>query len=143
MSYASNHLVSAQNGGGGVALLWKQEIEVEVMGSTNNYIETKITHEGRLVYTTFVYEKLDHTKRKAVWEQLNLDGTAKDAPWFLTRDFNEIIDNSEKQGGLTRSEGSFVDFGSFMLESDLYDLPHSGNFYSWRSTRNNHSLMQV
>lgn len=50
-------------------------------------------------------------------------------------DFNEIIDNSEKQGGTIRPESSFVDFRSFLSESNLYDLPHSGNFYSWRLDR--------
>ena len=39
---------------------------------------------------------------------------SRDSPWFLTGDFNDIVDNSEKEGGPVRAEGTFVDFRTFM-----------------------------
>lgn len=60
---------------------------------------------------------------------------ARDAPWFVTGDFNDLLNNSEKEGGAERAEGTFIDMRSFYSEGDLYDLRHSGDFLSWRGTR--------
>lgn len=57
---------------------------------------------------------------------------------MLTGDFNDIVDNSEKNGGPIRTEGSFCTFLSFLSQSDLFDLKHTGNFFSWRGKRHNH-----
>jgi len=59
-------------------------------------------------------------------------------PWFLTGDFNEIIDNSEKCGGPDRAEGAFGAFRSFLSRHNLFDLKHCGSFLSWRGKRNTH-----
>lgn len=144
LGYASNHLVNPHGSdGGGLALLWKQVINLEVLHSITNYIDTIIIQDGKLLYVTFVYGEPDQTKRKEVWNKLTLMGLARDAPWFLTGDFNEIIDNAEKQEGIMRPESSFVDFRSFLSENDMYDLQHTSNFLSWRGTRNNHTVLCI
>lgn len=61
-------------------------------------------------------------------------------PWFLTRDFNEIVDNSEKSGGPVGAEETFCNVRSFLSQNDLFDLKHSGNFLSWRGKRHSHTV---
>lgn len=73
-----------------------------------------------------------------MWMELAEAGLLREDPWFLTGDFNEIVDNSEKEGGPIRAEGTFVDFRSFISECDLYDLKHSGKSLSWRGVRGTH-----
>lgn len=63
---------------------------------------------------------------------------ARDAPWFVTGDFNDLISNEEKTGGPARPEGSFTDLRTFFLEGELYDLQHSGDPLSWRGQRGDH-----
>ena len=58
-----------------------------------------------------------------------------EAPWFLTGDFNDLLNNSEKDGGPARPESSFTDMRTFYSEGDLYDLQHSGDCLSWRGQR--------
>ena len=53
-------------GGGGLLLIWKSDIEVYVLVSTNNYIDTIINYKGNTFQTTFVYGEPDHTKRYAI-----------------------------------------------------------------------------
>lgn len=76
--------------------------------------------------------------RQEVWNQLTEISDARQSPWFLTGDFNEITDNSEKSGGRERPESSFSAFRSFLSMCDLFDLKHSGNFLSWRGKRHTH-----
>jgi len=110
MQYSSHFLVSPHSpGGGGLALYWKQDVELEVLSSCQNYLDTRIKAAGKQFFATFVYGEPDRSKRKVIWDLLTVQGSNREDPWFLTGDFNDIIDASEKQGGPIRHEGTFVD----------------------------------
>ncbi|KAG7572582.1 Reverse transcriptase domain [Arabidopsis suecica] len=139
MGYDSHVLVSPSSpGSGGLALFWKQSVEVETLYSCQNYIDTKITAKGRSFFATFLYGEPDMSKRLQVWNSLTTYTETRAEPWFLTGDFNDIIHSSEKRGGPPRTEWSFSDLRTFMSECDLYDLNYSGNFLSWRGQRYSH-----
>ncbi|CAA7014405.1 unnamed protein product [Microthlaspi erraticum] len=125
-------------GGGGLALLWRKGIEVNILYQCDNFIDTEVKYKGERFHTTFVYGDPEKEGRKEVWNSIQRRAENRDSPWFLTGDFNEIMDNSEKSGGPARAEGSFVDFRSFMSTCELYDLRFSGNFLSWRGQRRDH-----
>ncbi|CAA7043725.1 unnamed protein product [Microthlaspi erraticum] len=129
---------SYAQGGGGLALLWKKEINLNILYQCDNFIDTEVSYKRKKFVATFVYGEPDRQDRAEIWEAIKGRTAGRETPWFLTGDFNEILDNSEKSGGRTRPEGSFVDFRSFMSECDLYDLRFSGNFLSWRGTRGKH-----
>ncbi|CAA7018492.1 unnamed protein product [Microthlaspi erraticum] len=138
-NYGSRFLVPPHSpGGGGLDLYWKQGMELAVMSSSDNYIEAMITYKGKSFITTFVYGEPDHSKRKDVWEDLTAKNKGRDLPWFLTGDFNDILNHSEKTGGPMRAEGTFGEFRSFLSKGDLYDIPHTGNPLSWRGVRYSH-----
>lgn len=126
------------HGGGGLALFWSQDVSIDVISVCNNFMATKVTVHGNVFLATFVYGEPERGKRRSVWESIKQLGEGRSGPWFLTGYFNEIVDNSEKKGGLPRSVWSFVDFRSFLSECDLYDLRHSGNPFSWRGSRHTH-----
>ncbi|CAA7019014.1 unnamed protein product [Microthlaspi erraticum] len=137
--YASRLFVPpTDTGGGGLALYWKQEIPILILSSCKTYIDTSLNYKGNLFFATFIYGEPDFSLRHLVWEELTNLGISRDKPWFLTGDFNEIIDNNEKSGGKQRTEASFGNFRDFLSQSDLFDLQHSGNFLSWRGTRHTH-----
>ncbi|KAL1208231.1 hypothetical protein V5N11_034947 [Cardamine amara subsp. amara] len=97
MGFSNYSLVSPHSpGGGGLALFWKQEIKIEISSANHNFIDTVIKYKNTTFNATFVYGEPDHTKRKDVWEQLTMIAEARASPWYLTGDFNDIIDNSEK-----------------------------------------------
>ncbi|CAA7053967.1 unnamed protein product [Microthlaspi erraticum] len=125
-------------GGGDLALYWKQEIPLQILLSCKSYIDTTITYKGVNFFSTFIYGEPDHSQRYLLWEELTNLGLLRDKPWFLSGDFNDIIDSTEKSGGPQRTEASFGNFRAFLSHSDLFDLQHTGNFLSWRGTRGIH-----
>lgn len=134
-----SHLVSPHSpGGGGLYLGWKKEVNLTILSSTHNYIDAHISYKGVAIHATFTYGEPDYTKRQAIWNELSLLHPDPESPWFLTGDFNEIIDNSEKNGGPERAEGTFCAFRTFLSENRLFDLKHSGSFLSWRGKRHSH-----
>lgn len=98
-----NHfLVSPQSpGGGGLALLWSNDVSLTVLAHSQNFIDTQIDFKGASFHVTFVYGEPDIPRRQAVWDSITDLGTDRSTPWLLSGDFNEIIDNSEKTGGHT------------------------------------------
>lgn len=87
-----------------------------------------------------MYGEPDHSKRVEVWNAISSLRPAAGRPWFLTGDFNEITDNSEKKGGPERAEGTFCAFRTFLSKNDLFDIKHYGNFLSWRGKRSSHTV---
>lgn len=135
----SQHLVSPHSpGGGGLALLWDKDIAIQILSSNHNFIDTYITYKMSKFFATFVYGAPEVQNRQAVWDQLSSLALTRDELWFLTGDFNEIVDNSEKSGGPARPESSFGPFRSFLSAADLFDIQHTGNFLSWRAQRGTH-----
>lgn len=125
-------------GGGGLYLGWKKDVSVSILSTSHNYIDTQITYNGITFHSTFVYGEPDQSRRQAVWNEISDLNTPSSEPWFLTGDFNEIVDNNEKAGGPERAEGTFCAFRTFLSTNDLFDLKHSGNFLSWRGKRGTH-----
>ncbi|CAA7038820.1 unnamed protein product [Microthlaspi erraticum] len=138
LNYDYLEMVPPYARGGGLALLWKKEVEVNILHKCDNFIDSEVRFKGEKFYATFVYGDPKRDGRAEIWRAIRERAENREAPWFLTGDFNEILDNSEKQGGPARTEGSFVEFRSFMSECDLFDLRFSGNFLSWRGKRRNH-----
>lgn len=118
-------------GGGGLTLLWNTTINVNVLFLCDNFIDSEIEYKNKKFFATFTYGAPEQAKRTEV-----LNKRTK----LLTGDFNDIIDNSEKEGGPVRAEGPFIDFRTFMSQCDLYDLRHSGNHLSWRGVRHTHTV---
>lgn len=123
---------------GGLVLLWRSDIQVQILSANAHFIDTLIIHKNESFFGSFVYGAPEITNRQAVWEKLTGIAIARDTPWFLTGDFNEIIDNSEKFGGKERSESSFSNFRTFISSCDLFDLRHSGEFLSWQGKHHTH-----
>lgn len=116
----------------------EKDIDLTILSTSNNFIDTRIIYKGKSFLATFTYGEPDHSKRNAFWETLSTLHSNPKGPWFLTGDFNELIDNSEKRGGPARAEGTFTAFRTFLSENDLFDLKHSGNALSWRGKRGTH-----
>ena len=125
---------------GGLCLLWKSDVKVQVLTATPNYIDTHISYKNSNFFSSFVYGALEVSHRQEVWDQLTQLGGSRSDPWLMTGDFNEITDNSEKTGGRDRPESSFSNFRTFLAPNDLFDLRHRGNFLSWRGTRHTHRV---
>lgn len=121
--------------GGGLAILWKNWIQLEIISSCKNYFDTKLCYEGNVSFATFVYGDTEKNRRKQTWDYLTSLALIRDSPWLVTGDFNDITGNNENQGGPERPEGSFSDFRHFLEEGDLYDLQHCGECLSWKGKR--------
>lgn len=131
------HLVPPERpNSGGLALYWKQDIDLHVLSSNKN--DTIIAYKGDSFFATFVYSDPEVQHQSLVWDFLISLAPIRNSAWFFAGDFNEIIDNSEKSGGPERAEGMFGAFRNMLTSCDLFDLKHTGISLSWRGRRHTH-----
>ena len=136
LGYDHHHLIPPTgHGADGLAIFWRKETKLHILTANANFIDTCIEYEGKSFFAAFIYADTDAVTRRLFWKQLVSLMNNREDSYFITGDFNDIVNNAEKEGSPARAEGSFVDLRSFYSEGDLYDLPHSGDFLSWRGKR--------
>jgi hypothetical protein len=65
---------------------------------------------------------------------INLETFSPQA-WLCCGDFNEILDESRKQGGATRSDTQMADFKNALEHCQLCDIVFFGSRYTWSNKR--------
>lgn len=130
----NNGLVIPSSGrSGGLALLWKKDILVEVQGYSDNYIDAIVTNPtiGFKWQITGFYGHPDTHHRKKSWNLLRDLNRRYKMPWMCFGDFNEIISMEEKKGGAVRSQRQMEDFRNAIHQCGFRDLGYCGLDYTW------------
>jgi hypothetical protein len=63
-------------------------------------------------------------------------------PWLCIGDFNMILSQSDKQGGLPYASSSSNAFHGWLDSCGMIDLGFSGNPYTWSNKRQGHHLIK-
>ena len=94
LRFDNHHLVSPMgHGAGGLGHFWKQGLNLHVIESNANVIDTLVECEGKKFYASFVYESIDRGQRLLLWDQLVTKTLIREEPWFVTGDFNDLLSN--------------------------------------------------
>ena len=118
---------------GGLAMLWKKEIKLEIMGYFGNFIDAIVTDERsdcKWRITGFYGHPETH-RRKESWEQLKGLNRKFQLPWLCLGDFNEILSMSEKWGGGQRPQKQIEDFRLAVDVCSFKDLGYTGSEFTW------------
>ncbi|XP_019191691.1 PREDICTED: uncharacterized protein LOC109186215 [Ipomoea nil] len=123
--------------GGGLALLWKEEITVTVTSSSLNHIDTEIQLEGsdaKWRFTGF-YGISDRTRRVESWNLLTNLATRSNLPWLLMGDFNDLLHHHEKRGRHPHPEWLLRGFRHAVDSAGLRGLFFEGHQFTWEKGR--------
>ncbi|KAL0283937.1 UNVERIFIED_CONTAM: hypothetical protein Sangu_2475800 [Sesamum angustifolium] len=71
------------------------------------------------------------SQRKKTWDLLTRLKAQSIRSWLCMGDFNEILDNSEKEGGNTRPPWQIRDFRTALETNRLYDIGFNGYSFTW------------
>jgi len=120
---------------GGLALLFMDDFQVNVLFSNNRMIDIEAVIEGIKVFMTFVYGDPVLERGDQVWERLTRFSTTRNGPWFMIGNFNEITNHSENEGGIRSSDSSFLPFKHMLSDCGMLEFPFTGNKLSWVGKR--------
>ncbi|XP_059281156.1 uncharacterized protein LOC132034819 [Lycium ferocissimum] len=83
------------------------------------------------ILATFVYAKCDEAERRELWENLYHLADSMNLPWLVAGDFNVILSEEEKLGGLPVSLYECEDFAFCINSCRLFDLGYKGSPFTW------------
>lgn len=87
---------------GGLALWWRLDVEVQVIFKCPNLLDSTITvkSEGILFRASWFYGPPYMQDKPQFWASMNNLATNDGHPWVCIGDFNEFLNNDEKEGGI-------------------------------------------
>ncbi|XP_019190306.1 PREDICTED: uncharacterized protein LOC109184723 [Ipomoea nil] len=144
VGYTGLFTVDSLGRSGGLALLWKEESEVSILGFSRYHIDAMITTETSLEpwrYTGF-YGNPKSNRRRESWQRLRHLATLSPLPWALMGDFNDIRSSSEKKGTHPHPQWLIRGFNEAIESSGLRDLDFDGCQFTWEKSRGTPNWIQ-
>lgn len=136
--------VPASGASGGLALLWKSVIDLQIVTANANAILALILNDPPSVtwLLTGVYGPPHHFQKADFWDALSLLSQSFDGHWCIAGDFNALLEQRDKFGGKPFSSGSTCKFRRFVDLAGLLDLGYVGYPFTWNNMRVGKSNIQ-
>lgn len=91
MGYDNHFTIPPTETSGGLALFWKKDIELAILASTPNFIDTKVKTRNLTFHITFVYGSPVKSKRADVWSKISELGAGRETAWLLIGEFDILV----------------------------------------------------
>ena len=133
LGFVNGLYVQSQGRGGGLAMFWRKEVNLEIRSYSRHHIDAVVTEEAsgfRWRLTSFYGHPETH-RRKESWRYLNTLNCQFNLPWLCFGDFNEITSVDEKLGGALRNQHQMNAFQNIIHKCGFKDLGYSGFEFTW------------
>ena len=121
---------------GGLAMLWRDEDVVWVDSFSNYHIDVIVHgHTENAWRLTGFYGEPETSRRSEGWNMLRMLCSKPKLPWCVVGDFNELLEVSDKSGGVPRSHNLMQSFREVLDEGGFVDLRYTGPDFTWHGRR--------
>ncbi|XP_018853114.2 uncharacterized protein LOC109015083 [Juglans regia] len=137
LGFDSSFVVDNRGLSGGVAFIWKDDLDVTLDTYSQNHISLLIKDgiaKMKWLLTGF-YGSLCTSGRKHSWRLLRALKPVSPIAWLCIGDFNEIMLANEKWGAADRPYGQMEDFCEALNDCGLSDLGYKGDKFTWSNRR--------
>ncbi|KAK4285072.1 hypothetical protein QN277_001816 [Acacia crassicarpa] len=122
---------------GGLALWWTEALTINILFSSVNIIHTSVMSScfPTPSYITFIYGPNDDNDRMLCWHEVRRISSNIRSSWMCLGDFNDILSQDEKRGGIPRAWRRIFNFKCFVDDCALEDLGYNGPRFTWCNNR--------
>lgn len=94
-------IVEANGLARGLTLMWKEEVDIGCVWSSNRPMHCVVKNDlGKPMRNLLACSGIPyHSDKRCFWEELGEIVTNIAGPWLLIREFNKVVDTSEKFNG--------------------------------------------
>ena len=130
--------------GGGLALLWTDDVDIQVQSYSLSHIDAQVVQEDGVRWrVTGFYGNPETALRHRSWALLRRLQTMSVRPWLLLGDFNKIVALDEKHGREDKCLRQMAGFRDVLTDCSLLDLGFIGPEFTWSNRREDEELVQV
>ncbi|XP_060182816.1 uncharacterized protein LOC132612735 [Lycium barbarum] len=125
------------NTNGKIWVFLDDAIQCDIIMDTDQQVTLKVHHQelDTEIITTFVYAKCDEEERQVLWDNMYQIASSLKNPWLVGGDFNVILSEEEKLGGLPITLNECEDFAFCVNSCELFDMGYKGSPYTWWNGR--------
>ncbi|XP_026399785.1 uncharacterized protein LOC113295673 [Papaver somniferum] len=117
---------------GGCVVLWRNEINLEVVRADKNVIHCQIRPVYGMDWDLLcVYGPPQGNLRNKFWKSLSSYTAQLNNPWCLVGDLNAINSIKEKKGGRHSMSNVNSEFRNFLQDRALIDMGYTGPAFTW------------
>ncbi|KAH0650293.1 hypothetical protein KY284_030205 [Solanum tuberosum] len=116
-------------------LFWEEDWCGEVVKDSAQQLTMKISKHNMEFLLTAVYARCDELERLELWEELEDIADGNNKPWLVGGDFNVIMNEDEKQGGLNFTQYEAMDFSQCINNCALIEMKYVGSKFTWWNGR--------
>nr|POE73448.1 hypothetical protein CFP56_08751 [Quercus suber] len=135
--FTQGMIVPSDGKSGGLAMLWKEGVDVRFKSCSHSHIDVVVHGEGSggLWRTTGFYGHPITSKRQSSWKLIKSLFAQCKMPWLVCGDFNEIMHPDKKIGWKERDADQMGEFKEFLSRCGLIDLGFVGPRFTWCNGR--------
>ena len=108
---------------------------LDILGQTSQFMHCEVQIAGKNFNCTFVYESNQETERETLWNGLVDIAANKSLPWIVMGDFNAILGNDDRMGGMDGFGSSTEAFNHCVNHCCLSDLNYFGCKFTWTNNQ--------
>lgn len=129
---------------GGLVLFWDSSWDVQLLSFSQNHIDVEIYGSDQNQHWRFtgIYGFPEESQKVHTWHLLSMLCSHSSPPWICAGDFNEIMWDVEKKGGLAKKFSAMQRFRDALDQCNLQDLGFSGYPFTWSNGRPNECNVQ-
>ena len=129
-------IVKHPDAGGGLAFLWKNTINLEIINYTANHILVVVTEEdGFRLFLIGFYGWPEAQQKVRSWRLLEHLKTFMEGPWMIIGDFNAFFHALEKKSRRPPQTSQVDAFKDALESCQLQDLGFKGYPFTWNNKR--------
>ncbi|XP_019232979.1 PREDICTED: uncharacterized protein LOC109213621 [Nicotiana attenuata] len=114
-------------------------VEWELVEDIEHQVTVRMFHHvlGQHMMMIFVYAKCSAMKRLELWDHLYYLASDMKLPWLVGGDFNFVLHEDEKIGGLPVHPPEYEDFAFCVNSCGLFEQVYKGSPFTWWNGRSN------
>lgn len=119
--------------GEGLEVSWNHNLDFEVICFSKSIIHGRVhksLNNSMDWYLTGVYRHIKTTRMVDFLDELRLIKNREGFSWLAIRDFNKILTNEEKRGGIPHSERQMENFRQALDKCELRDMGFKGTIFT-------------
>lgn len=127
LGYDSSFMVSSMGRRGGLAVFWKHPFDCHIINYSQNFINLRVCQQGKPDWRlTCFFGYPDSSRRRNSWNLLRTLAMDNSLPWCIIGDFNDLLFNDDKRGGVENPPWKIRRFREAVTDSNLIDIPIEG-----------------
>jgi hypothetical protein len=134
LGYAHKFVVPSNGRAGGLMLLWDEHVNIQLKYEHTNYIDVLVSGEtpDKDWRLTGIYGESVWRHKHKTWRYMSDLHRQTNIPWLVSGDMNEILSESEKEGGAPRPLAYMQAFRDCLSDCGLDDLGFIGDKFTWK-----------